>query len=83
MRVTLAYVFFILSTLALLPSWLFAAVMWRRKHGQWVWINPSAYARCVYVSQDWLLVGMNNVFWVIICGVYVLARFAYHIFQGA
>lgn len=84
MRIVLAYVFFVLSTLALLPSWLFAAVMWRRKHGQWIWVNPSAYARCAYVSQDWLLIVMNNVFWVIIFVVYALARIAYNqFFQGA
>lgn len=75
MRITLAYMFFFVSTVALLPSWLFAAVMWRRKHGKWVWVNPSAYARCAYVSQDLLLVVMNNVFWIIICAVYLAIRF--------
>jgi hypothetical protein len=83
MRIVLAYVFFILSTLALLPSWLFAAVTWRCRHGQWIWVSPSAYARCAYVSQDWLLVVMNNVFWVIICAVYACVYLAYNYFQGA
>lgn len=66
MRSVLMLSFFILTTLALLPSWAFAAVMWRRKHGLWVWVNPSEYARCAYIAQDWTLVFVNNVFWIII-----------------
>lgn len=78
MRTVFAYLFFIASTLALLPSWLFAAVTWRCRHGQWVWVNPSAYAMCSYQARDWVLVVMNSVFWLIIFAVYALARIVYH-----
>jgi hypothetical protein len=30
--------FFIGSTIALLPSWAFASVTWRCRHGRWIWL---------------------------------------------
>lgn len=62
MRVMM-YLFFILSTVALLPSWAFAATTWRLRRGAWVWVNPSEYARCAFIANDWVLVVVNNILW--------------------
>jgi hypothetical protein len=68
MRTSLLYVFFITSTLALLPSWALAATSWRLRHGRWMWVSPGEYARYAYGTKDWVLVFVNNVLWIcIIC----------------
>ena len=74
------YLFFVVSTVALLPSWAFAAMMWRRKYGKWVLVNPSSYARCEYQARGWLLFLMNNIFWTIVFAVYAGVRLSYHHF---
>lgn len=73
MRTLMLYVFFITSTLALLPSWALAATSWRLRHGRWMWVSPGEYARCVYSLKDWVLIVVNNVLWIcVICACTII-----------
>lgn len=78
----LLYLFFIVSTLALLPSWAFAAASWRIRRGTWVWVNPWDYARYAYISRDPLLVVVNGILWAGILSLTSVVNFAISYLKG-